>query len=377
MPSRVSFSTESVTPKTGKTSSFFIPRRNEVMQSLQPGQRLTVQVLERFASGKVMLDVKGAAVTAQSKGDFPVGAKIEVDVQPRGQGFVLRRVGGDTSVEESLMRFVRGRLGGLEERNTAILQGLTGRALTSLADAKEGLAGLYARLGKLLTPLLSAEKNLASNLESLATLLGAAPASAGDRVREFLGVNLPGLLDRMLGSGKQDFAAVLQRTGGLNLTEAEKLTTLAGALKEQIGLFRGLNALLESRSQPLYLALPLMHEGQPQPTELWMYKRHDAEHERDDPEATSAVVRLTLTNLGEVRAHVVVSGQAARVGVFTEMERTAELVRQARGELEGALREAGLQPTVAVRQGLDARPLPRVEELVFAAGEKRNLDVKA
>ncbi|MDP8221944.1 MAG: flagellar hook-length control protein FliK [Candidatus Lernaella stagnicola] len=357
--------------------SFFVARRGQVMQNLQHGDKLAVTVLERFESGKVMLDIKGTPVTARAEGDFPVGAKIDVVVQRSGKGFVLRRVGEDRNTLTNLAKFVRAKLGGMEKRSQTIAQVLAGPAFQSLGDAKTGLAGMYGKLVALLLPLLKADTGLAANLQNLGAVLGLSPMGSGDRLREFLGVNLPGLLDRMLQAGKKDFQGLLQRSGSLTPAEAENLTHLAGALKEQIGLFRGLNALLDARGRPLFISLPFLYQGEPQPTDIWVYKRHDAEGGRDDPDAMSAVVRLTMSRLGEVRAHVVLNGSRVSVRIFTETAQTAERLEESIPDLREALRGAGLSPAVSVREGLDMRPLPELRTMIRVDGEKRTLDVKA
>lgn len=378
MPTHVNLPPLSRSAAAAKASVFVIPRRADVIGTLRDGQRLSVQVLEKFGSGKVMLDIRGAAVTAQAKGDFPVGAQLEVVVEQNDAGFTLRRVGGgEAEIEATLLRFVRAKLGGLAGRNQAVAGFLTGDALASLGATKGGLPGLYARLGTMLLPLLTIDDSLAGSLQKLGGMLGLSPAGAAERLREWLGFNLPGTLDKMLAAGKQDLGELLMRSGRLTVTTAENLVQLAGSLKEQIGLFRGLNALLSNRGQPLLLELPFVYQGQAHPAEIWVYRRHNAVADVDDPETTSAVVRLTMSRLGEVRAHVVLRGANVNVGVFAETERATNVLAEGLTALEEGLRNVGLNPALSVRQGLDLQPVPRVEELVYAVGETRVLDVKA
>jgi len=376
MPTRINPAGTSATASVAKASLFVIPRRADVVAGLRAGQRLTVEVLEKFGSGKVMLDIKGAAVTAEAKGDFPVGAQVEVLVEQHAGGFTLRRAGFEPDVQASLLRFVRAKLGGLEARNQALAGFLTGDALGSLSEAKTGLAALCARLGGMLAPLLTVDENLAGNLQQLGAMLGLSPTGAADRVREWLGVNLPGLLDKMLAARKEDLGELLAKSGKLTAGKADDLVRLAGSFKEQIGLFRALNGLLASRDQPLLLALPFVFQGLADQAEIWVYRRHDAERAADDDDATSAVLRLTMSRLGEVRSHIVVRGVHVHVGVFTETADAAAQLGEGLATLEEGLRRVGLAPAVSVRQGLDLRPVPRVEELAYATAETRVVDVK-
>jgi hypothetical protein len=325
----------------------------------------------------VLLDIKGAAVTAKAQGDFPVGARLEVVVQREGQHYVLRRPDQEDAALEALLRLVRSRLPGLDDRNRAVAQLLTGRTLQTLAGAKSGLANLYARLGQLLRQLWTADDNLAPKLAQLAVLFGLAPTPLGDRLRELFGRNVPGLLDRILSSGKADYQQLLAHAESLTPEEAERLTQLAGAMKEQIGLFRGLNALFEARGLPVHWAFPLVYQGEPQPTELWLYKGRDHARQTNEPETFSALLRLRLSALGEVRALVVVRRTQAHVSLYTENEHVADLFNRSRAELQDGLQAAGLNVDISVAAGLAVQPVPDVHETLYTAADTRGVSIKA
>lgn len=381
MPEKVSLKPTSKAGSVIRPGLSFIPRRHDVLQTLTPGQRLSVLVLENFGGGKVMLEIKGAAVTAQANGEFPIGGRIEVQVNQDGRNFILQRVATeDTSQEESLMRLLRVRLPGLADRNQALVQLLTGSLLDGFAGAKTGLAELYSRLSQMLGDLFQADTGLAEKLQMLAVTMGLAPLKMGERIREFLGKNLPGLLDKILSASKDDYLNLLRENQNLAPEDTEKLTQLVGGLKEQIALFRGLNALFESRGLPVHLQIPFVFQGEPQPTELWIYKKQ-GEGGKDaaprDPEVSTALIRLRLSQLGEIRAQITVLKKQVQVGIYAEREKTAALVEEALPELQADLSKAGLEPNLAVRVGLDLQPVPTAEELFFTGGEKKLLSVKA
>jgi hypothetical protein len=377
MPTRVTLPTSPTTSSAPKLTLVGLPRRHEVLGSLRAGDRLPVLVLEKYADGKVLLDIKGAAVTAKAQGDFPVGARLEVVVQREGQHYVLRRPDQEDAALEALLRLVRSRLPGLDDRNRAVAQLLTGRTLQTLAGAKSGLANLYARLGQLLRQLWTADDNLAPKLAQLAVLFGLAPTPLGDRLRELFGRNVPGLLDRILSSGKADYQQLLAHAESLTPEEAERLTQLAGAMKEQIGLFRGLNALFEARGLPVHWAFPLVYQGEPQPTELWLYKGRDHARQTNEPETFSALLRLRLSALGEVRALVVVRRTQAHVSLYTENEHVADLFNRSRAELQDGLQAAGLNVDISVAAGLAVQPVPDVHETLYTAADTRGVSIKA
>lgn len=301
MPEQVNLRPTQATASVSKSFSFVLPRRGEVLATLKPGDRISVQVLERFGSGKVMLDIKGAAVTARALGEFPVGRQIEVVIQPHEGGFLLKQVGGETS-EPVWLRLIRGNLGEAADRNQSLARLLTGGSLERLSHLRSGVGGAIARLGEMMSHLLRADEGLGEKLPNLAVLLGMSPAGFTERLAEFFGRDIASKLDRILSADHEDFAAFIEQAGELSPEEAEKWTNLAGLLKKQIGLFRSLNAMFDQRGQPLHFSLPFIYQNEPQPTDLWVYRRHDAEKGTDAPDTVSALLRLTMSRLGEVRA---------------------------------------------------------------------------
>lgn len=376
MPEQVNLRPTQATASVSKSFSFVLPRRGEVLATLKPGDRISVQVLERFGSGKVMLDIKGAAVTARALGEFPVGRQIEVVIQPHEGGFLLKQVGGETS-EPVWLRLIRGNLGEAADRNQSLARLLTGGSLERLSHLRSGVGGAIARLGEMMSHLLRADEGLGEKLPNLAVLLGMSPAGFTERLAEFFGRDIASKLDRILSADHEDFAAFIEQAGELSPEEAEKWTNLAGLLKKQIGLFRSLNAMFDQRGQPLHFSLPFIYQNEPQPTDLWVYRRHDAEKGTDAPDTVSALLRLTMSRLGEVRALVVLQGREnLGVSIHTETAETARLLDGFVAELNQALRGAGYAPRTAVREGLAERPIPEVAQLLYAGGE-RQLDVKA
>jgi hypothetical protein len=375
MPSRVSLGSSSGPSNLQKLSLTLIPRRGEALASLQDGERLTVAVLERFGAGKVLLELRGAAVTARAEGEFPVAARLEVLVQRQGQAIVLRRIAGDEPSLEALLRAVRAATSGAETRaaeTAALAKSLQAAQLTEGSGA---LAALYARLGKLLAKLLEVGASPVDQLRQWAALVGAAPPPVGERLREFLGRNLPAVLDRILAANRGEIEALLAKGAG----DPDELTGRAAAVKEQLGFLRALNGLLATRDGPSYLALPFMLGGEPQPTELWFYREKDASRQRarKDPETSSALIRLRLSHLGEVRALVIVRRTSVQASLHAERAATAEIIDAALPELSEGLRAVGLTPRLSVGVGLEERPLPSLGDLLASAGEPRGVSVKA
>jgi len=376
MPAKVSLGSASVT--SVKQSSFvLIPRRAQVLANLRPGQMLNVQVLEKFADGQVMLNIKGAAVTAQAKGSFQVGEQVQVRIGQQGNTYVLQRVDQpDAALTESLARVVRGRIAGMEQRAQALSAMLNNRAVGMLADAKSGLAGMLARIQTMTGELFVVDSGFSDKLAALAVLMGLSPASGGDRLREALGRNLPGLLDRVLSAGKKQWASLLGKYPELTAEDLEGLSNSAGQLKEQIGLFRALNGLFEARDQPLYMSIPFVYNGEPQPTDLWVYKRHDAHEGKDDDQAVSVLLRLRMSRLGEVRALLVVRGSAVEANIYTENETAGEQIKQALPELEKNLSAAGLKSRVQVVDSLAEAPDQDLQQMLYSTASDHTVSVK-
>jgi len=377
MPEQVTLQPAKATASASKAFSFVLPRRGEVLASLKPGERLSVQVLERFGTGKVMLDIKGAAVTARALGEFPVGRQVEVMIERHEGGFILRQIGGDSAGEPVWLRLIRNHLGEMNDRNQSLARLLTGGSLDVFAHLRSGTGGAIARLGEMMSQLLRADEGLGDKLPNLATLFGLSPAGLGERLAEFFGRDIASKLDRLLGAEHDDFASFLQQADGLSPDDADKWTNLAGLLKKQIGLFRGMNALFDQRGLPLHLSLPFIYQGEPQPTDLWIYRRRDQEREIDDPNTVSALIRLTMSRLGEVRALVVLQGREnLGVSIYTASAETSRILNGFLPELNHVLVGAGYATRTSVREGLAERPLPDLTQLLYGGGE-RQLDVKA
>jgi len=378
MPEKITFKAGTPQIAARQSTLVLIPRRAQVLANLQQGEKLSVQVLEKFADGKVMLKIKGAAVTAQAKGDFAVGEQADVVVERKGNAFVLQRIDKpQAELDEALVRVVRARLGGFEDRSLDILNVLNGKAASVLSEAKGGLAGLIVRMNLLAKHLFEAEGDFTKTLANLSVLLGLSPASATDRISEALGRNLPGLLQRILAADKSEWTQLVQQFPQLSTEDLEALNAQAGKLKEQIGLFRALNGLFESRNLPLHLNAPFVFQGRPMPTELWVYKRYDAQKQRNDDQTTSAYIKVHMSNLGEVKALIMVSGKNVRASIYTERTDVAETIQGALPELVEHLEAGGLKPQVAVVDNLDEAPKQNLHELLYGAGEQHALNVKA
>jgi hypothetical protein len=364
MPAKVSLGPASEPAR--QVSFLLVSRRENALASLRPGERLTVEVLEKFADGNVMLKIKGAPVTARAIGDLQVGDEVQVRVERDGNTYVLRRLEETAAdpVMESLTRIVRSGVDGIADRSTAILALLRSDALAVLTGAKTGLADLLTRVSQMLGEAFNVDQGLSDKLSALANLLGLAPTGIGERLREALGRNLPGVLQRVLSAGKEEWANLGRQTG-LSAEDLGQLSQQLGQLKEQIGVFRALNALLDSRGGPVMLSLPLMFAGKPQPTEIWFYKDRDPRQEKRDRNTSTALIKLRLSRLGEVRALVVVTGQAVTTSIFVRGEDAARAMRDALPELEDGLRANGLSPQLAVHVGLEQAPEPNLQQLLY------------
>lgn len=377
MPAKVQFGQTEPKAPTGKTSLIFLPKRSQALSSLRAGERLSVEVLDKFADGKVMLKIKGAAVTAQTKGGMQVGEKVQVLVERTGSTYVLRRINvANQEIEQSLARVVRTRVAGFQERSAALLSLLHSQAIKGLAGMKANLATSLTRVQQQLGELLVVDDQLAGKLTNLATLLGLSPAGAGERLREAAGRNLPGRLQRILSADKGAWAKLLQLSPDMTAEEAEHLAKAVGQLKEQIGLFRALNGLLQSRDLPQFLSMPLVFNGEPQPTDLWVYKRYDAEKSEDAEDVTSAYIKLRLSNLGEIRALVLVNGNSVKATIYTEKAASKEVIGEALPDLADAMRNAGLTPQLALKEGMENAPDQDLNQLLFGSGENRVLSLK-
>ncbi len=366
------------TPSIRQTSFVLIPRRESVLATLRSGERLDVEVLQKFTDGNVLLKLKGASVTARTTGEMNVGDRMSVRVERDGTSYVLRRLDTqDDPAMASLVKVVRSRLGGMAERSVAISTLARNGLLAALGGSKSGLAALLSRTHAVLAETLTVSPGLAEKLMNLAVLFGLSPATVGERLREALGRNLPGLLQRILSSSSKEWAAVLKEAPNMSTDDVGQLTRQFAQVKEQIGLFRALNALLESRGQPVYLSLPFILNGEAQPADIWIYKDRDAKRSEHSASTSTAFVKLRLSNLGEVRALIAVTGQAVNATIYTSGVEVAERVRAALPELTEGLQAEGLSPQVAVREDLTEAPEPDLTQMLYGTAEGSTLNVRA
>lgn len=364
------------TPAAKGSNVIFVTSRESVLQSLKEGETLSVKVLETIDAEKVLLQIKGAPVTAKNLGDAKAGQTLRVQVRSTGSTFVLQRVGTEDpdavriNPLKALVRF-------------GITKGLfSADALTALADGDP-----KSLLPQILTRPLSLAQSLfpelpdSAGLRDLLAMFGLRPDLLTDRAKVESGKNsLYAALRKLMDTPAGKLLKLLRESGADNLDQAKQLLEKAGTLRRAIEAFRAANLLADKEGRPAFLPVPYGPPGQRRMAQVYWYAKSSDQDVAAGKDDFTIYIRLELSALGDVRVVVQKQGEDRPVSLrFFAEKHALDVIRENTVGLKNGLDKIGIEHTVSVLPlgNLEDPNLSFDQTLAEIAGVKTGLSVRA
>jgi hypothetical protein len=306
---------------------------------LQIGQQLTAKVVDRLQSGRVIIDVQGQAVEAETPHSFAIGTRIPIEVAYVEPEVVFTILDNKPGLEAEAAKILRSNLATQEPVGSTLqdLQGLLNQLAAQNSDAS-------------LTPGLSRLKSL---IESFADNQ-AAPSP--DKTSAFVrhgGLQYEAKLGQALSKGpaalsqvaQQDLKGVLLQTVREARTSPSVATTLAEQASvhlSQIETQQALNVLARLHGEPYQFQIPFMERDQAKTAFISVSPDdHSGQPQNDDEKGFDVLVHLDLDRLGSTRIDAHFSGKSMRVLFFAENDKSVALIRSELPAFQSTLQAMG------------------------------------